>query len=70
MRYLFCILTYQTKNSKKHKILHSHINGTHHYRKDHFLHQIIYLQSFFPISFLHSVSLVLLSHYYFSPAHA
>lgn len=52
-------------------MLHSHMNGTHHHQKDHFLHQIIHLQPFFPISFLHlTVSVVLLPHYYFSPAHA
>lgn len=52
-------------------MLHSHINGTPRYQKDHFLHQIIHLQPFFPISFLHvTVSPVLLPHYYFSPAHA
>lgn len=47
------------------------MSGTHHYPKDHFLHPILNLELFFPLSFLHvTASLVFLPHYFSSPAHA
>lgn len=51
-------------------MLHSCISGTHHYQKDHFLHQIVQLQPFFPISFLRMTVPLVLPLYYFIPAHA